>query len=104
MMMGLFAKLLEVTGESKYAALIEKSGYNALFGAVNTENQSMKSAQGYAWKGDEMYSVAHEAFLFDSYSPLYMNRRATLVGGFQVMPGGRSYGCCVSIGGAGVEY
>lgn len=100
-LMGLFTKLLEITGEAKYAALIEKSGYNALFGAVNTENQSMKSAQGYAWKGDEMYSVAHEAFLFDSYSPLYMNRRATLVGGFQVMPGGRSYGCCVSIGGAG---
>ena len=100
-LIGLFEKLLEVTGKAKYAEYIERSSYNALFGAVNTENQTMKSAQGFAWRGDEAVSVPHEAYLFDSYSPLYMNKRARLVGGFQVMKEGRPYGCCVSIGGAG---
>lgn len=100
-LMGLFGKLLQITGEAKYAEYIERSGYNALFGAVNTENQSMKSAKGFRWEGDECIPVEHEAYLFDSYSPLYMNKRARAVGGFQVMSGGRAYGCCVSIGGAG---
>lgn len=36
-LMKLCARLLAITGDSKYADVIERSGYNALFGAVNSE-------------------------------------------------------------------
>ena len=39
----LCADLLKITGNAKYAEIIEKSGYNALYGALNTENQTMKT-------------------------------------------------------------
>lgn len=98
----LCADLLKITGNAKYAEIIEKSGYNALYGALNTENQTMKNAMSYKFndKG-EVVVAEHEAFVFDSYSPLYLGKRAIFVGGFKIMPGGRGYGCCVSMGGAG---
>lgn len=98
----LCADLLTVTGNAKYAEIIEKSGFNALYGALNTQNQTMKKALAYKLdeKG-EVVAAEHEAFVFDSYSPLYLGKRAIAVGGFKVMPGGRGYGCCVSMGGAG---
>ena len=98
----LCADLLKITGKAKYAEIIEKSGYNALYGALNTENQTMKNAMSYKFndKG-EVVVAEHEAFVFDSYSPLYLGKRAIFVGGFKIMPGGRGYGCCVSMGGAG---
>ncbi len=99
----LCADLLKITGNAKYAEIIEKSGYNALYGALNTENQTMKNAMSYKFndKG-EVVVAEHEAFVFDSYSPLYLGKRAIAVGGFKIMPGGRGYGCCVSMGGAGI--
>lgn len=100
-LMKLCARLLAVTGDSKYADVIERSGYNALFGAVNSENQSMSRTLGIFWEGDKAIPVAHEPFPFDSYSPLALGQRAKKIGGFMVMKGGRSYGCCASIGGAG---
>lgn len=98
----LCADLLKITGNAKYAEIIEKSGYNALYGALNSENQTMKNAMSYKFndKG-EVVVAEHEAFVFDSYSPLYLGKRAIFVGGFKIMPGGRGYGCCVSMGGAG---
>lgn len=98
----LCADLLKITGNAEYAEIIEKSGYNALYGALNTENQTMKNAMSYKFndKG-EVVVAEHEAFVFDSYSPLYLGKRAIFVGGFKIMPGGRGYGCCVSMGGAG---
>lgn len=100
-LMKLCARLLAITGDSKYADVIERSGYNALFGAVNSENQTMKRALGIVWKGKEAVPVPHEAFPFDSYSPLCLGQRARKIGGFRVMENGRSYGCCAAIGGAG---
>lgn len=100
-LMKLCARLLAVTGDAKYAAVIEKSGYNALFGAVNSENQTMKRTLGIIWKGKDAVPVPHEAFPFDSYSPLCYGQRAKKIGGFRVMENGRSYGCCAAIGGAG---
>mgnify|MGYP004513372049 FL=1 len=97
----LCARLLTVTGDAKYADVIERSGYNALFGAVNSENQTMKRAKGIVWKGKEAIAVSHESFPFDSYSPLRLGQRARKIGGFRVMENGRSYGCCAAIGGAG---
>lgn len=100
-LMKLCAKLFAVTGNVKYVNVIEKSGYNALFGAVNSENQTMKRAQGIVWQGKTAVAVPHEPFPFDSYSPLCCGQRARRVGGFKVMENGRSYGCCAAIGGAG---
>lgn len=100
-LMKLCAKLLAVTGNVKYVNVIEKSGYNALFGTVNSENQTMKRAQGIVWQGKTAVAVPHEPFPFDSYSPLCCGQRARRVGGFKVMENGRSYGCCAAIGGAG---
>lgn len=99
--MKICAKLLLLTGDSKYADVIERSGYNALFGAVNSENQTMARTLGIVWKGDEAVPVPHESYPFDSYSPLCYGQRAKKIGGFMVMNGGRTYGCCASIGGAG---
>ena len=100
-LMKLCARLLAITGDSKYADVIERSGYNALFGSVNSENQTMKRTLGVVWKGKEAVPVPHEAFPFDSYSPLCLGQRARKIGGFRVMENGRSYGCCAAIGGAG---
>ncbi len=100
-LMKLCAKLLAITGDSKYADVIERSGYNSLFGSVNSENQTMKRTLGIVWRGKDPVPVPHEAFPFDSYSPLCLGQRAKKVGGFRVMGNGRSYGCCAAIGGAG---
>ncbi len=100
-LMKLCARLFAITGDSKYADVIERSGYNALFGSVNSENQTMKRTTGVVWRGKEAVPVPHEAFPFDSYSPLCLGQRAKKVGGFKVMENGRSYGCCAAIGGAG---
>ena len=40
-------------------------------------------------------------FTFDSYAPLYKNRRNRKTGGYQDINGGRAYGCCACIGSAG---
>lgn len=101
--MKLCAKLLAFTGNAKYAAYVEKSGLNALYGAVNNEKQTMRRTGARTWDGQGvMHQVKLlEPFPFDSYSPLYHGRRGVRVGGCQVMQEGKSYGCCVCIGSAG---
>lgn len=99
--MKLAAKLLALTGKAKYAEIIERSGLNALFGAVNDGRQTMYKAEGRKWIGDNVYLLEHEPFPFDSYSPLTRGRRGRVVAGFRELQNGRSYGCCAAIGGAG---
>ena len=94
-------QLLLLTGESKYADRIEKSALNALNGAVNNELQDMHRAKAMVYTNGEPSSVDHEPYPFDSYSPLFNNRRGVKVGGFKKMQNGRSYGCCACIGSAG---
>ena len=98
----LCAKLYLTTGNAKYLDYIEQSSYNAMYGSVNDTEQTMKKTEGDVWVGDDCYHVDHEAFPFDSYSPLVYNRRGKKVGGFMVMEDGRSYGCCACIGSAGI--
>lgn len=95
--MKLCAKLLAVTGEVKYAAYIEQSGYNALFGAVNNENQVMSAPK---WT-KEQGKTTEGILPFDSYSPLFLDRRGKSIGGYQQMADGHIYGCCACIGSAG---
>ena len=79
-------RLLELTVDSKYADEIERSAYNALYGAVNTFQKS--NAKG-------------EQFMFDSYSPLFLGVRSRDVGGYKNISESKYYGCCVAIGAHG---
>jgi len=99
----LCAKLLALTGNAKYAEYIEKSGLNAMYGAVNNEHQKMTRTLARTWlEGGRMVIIEdHGEFPFDSYSPLYMDRRGLRCGGMQIIGEGRSYGCCICIGSAG---
>jgi DUF1680 family protein len=102
-LMKLCAKLLSLTGNAKYAEYIERSGLNAMYGAVNNENQRMSRTLARTWlEGGRMVILEdHEAFPFDSYSPLFRDRQGVRCGGVQLLQNGRSYGCCVCIGSAG---
>ena len=102
-LMKLCAKLLSFTGNAKYADYIEKSGLNAMYGAVNNENQKMTRTFVRTWLegGRVVILDEHEAFPFDSYSPLFNDRRGVRCGGVQLLQNGRCYGCCVCIGSAG---
>ncbi len=94
-------RLLLLTGESRFADRIERSALNAMAGAVNSECQTMHRTKAMVYTNGEPESVPHESFPFDSYSPLFNNRRGEKVGGFKRMQNGRSYGCCACIGSAG---
>lgn len=85
-------KLLALTGDAELADSIEQSGYNALLGSVNFENNASFSLEENAYV---------EPLPFDSYSPLVDNRRGRGIGGFKRFAQGGCYGCCVSIGAAG---
>ncbi|MBR7077316.1 MAG: glycoside hydrolase family 127 protein, partial [Clostridia bacterium] len=76
-------QLLSITGDSKYADLMETSAYNALLGAVNYNRNPYQG----------------EIFAFDSYSPLLNSTRGLAVGGYKPLLGGAMHwGCCVAIG------
>ncbi len=82
-LMEYLCRLLEYTGDSKYADAIEISFYNAFLGAINREYGN------------------NEGLHFDSYSPILNNRRGLQVGGKQTLLDGSFYGCCAAIGSAG---
>ena len=83
--MKLCYQLLCLTGDVKYAEEIERSVYNALYGAVNTDKTQVNGG----WP-------------FDSYSPLRLGNRGRCVGGQQYDDQKRLiYGCCIAIGAAG---
>lgn len=100
-LMGLCQYLLCLTGEGKYVSYMETSAYNALLGAINTEDQKMKRAVGYTYVPEGQKAPSHEGYLFDSYSPLYHGTRGRSIGGFKVMEGGKTFGCCAADGGRG---
>ncbi len=80
------SQVLTLSGDPMLVDEIEKSVYNALFGAINTEH-SDALAGGYT---------------FDSYSPLLFATRSRQLGGTQRMRNNTEiYGCCVAIGAAG---
>ena len=96
------ACLLLLTGEAKYADEIEKSWFNGLLGALNTE----KKESGFMY--EKIVKTYHcpilkSSFLpFDSYSPLTAGKRGQKVAGDQLFRDGSYFGCCAAIGGAGV--
>lgn len=78
-------QLLCITGDSFFADEMEKSLYNAMLGAINTNGNK------------------HNGGLpFDSYSPLLPGIRGRKMGGYKEMENGTYYGCCACIGAAGL--
>ncbi|MBR4419999.1 MAG: glycoside hydrolase family 127 protein, partial [Clostridia bacterium] len=89
----LLARLYLNTGDVKYIERIERSGLNALWGSLNVnDNKCYSSVVG-------KYVAPMP---FDSYSPLVYDNRGKEIGGFKLMEGAKSYGCCACIGSAGV--
>ena len=91
--MRLCARLLLLTGDRRYYGFIERTGYNALYGAVNLYNLPHY---------DRKRGAYLTAMPFDSYSPLTDNRRGVGVGGLKYFSFGGSYGCCACIASAGI--
>lgn len=91
--MRLLSRLYLISGNPTYIDRIEVSGFNALYGSINTE-------------GNEQYSFERKkyvsAMLFDSYSPLYYNKRGRGIGGYKEFKSGGYYGCCVAIAACGI--
>ena len=90
--MRVLTRLLLLTGNVAYADRIEKSALNALYGSINTKWEKSFSID------DKLY---FDPVIFDSYSPLYNNRRGLATGGFKKFKSGGFYGCCACIGSAG---
>lgn len=95
-------RLLSLTGDAKYADEIERSWYNALLGAVNTEKKTSdfiyyRFVQELGYPG-----VVDSVLPFDSYSPLTAGKRGQKLAGNQIFDDLTYFGCCASIGGAGV--
>lgn len=90
----LLARVYMITGDMNYIDRIEQSGYNALYGSLNTK------------KCEHLNLFTKEYFpakTFDSYSPLYMNSRGRGIGGCIPLANGDYGGCCVAIGACGVS-
>lgn len=106
-LMKAFYQALSLTGEAKYADAMERSGYNAMLGAINfNKNTSPATDRPELYMSNFLavnpFVKLMEGYTFDSYSPLYKDKRNRLVGGFRRMPGDKSYGCCACIGATGV--
>lgn len=96
------ARLLELTGDSRYADEMERSFYNAYLGALNTEHKESPYAyEKYILRDGHDHYVP--TFMpTDSYSPLTPGKRGQKIGGNQLLHDMSYYGCCACIGAAGV--
>ena len=96
-------RLLELTGDVKFADLIEKALYNAYLGAVNVNMLINEESPAYIRRrhagGPE---AIHEPMPFDSYSALRSGTRGGKIGGLKIMSDYTYYGCCACIGAAGI--
>ncbi|MBQ9860192.1 MAG: glycoside hydrolase family 127 protein [Clostridia bacterium] len=74
-----------LTGDCRYVDYVERAYFNAMLGAVNTEN-----------------SPENGGLTFDSYSPLIHSTRGKGIGGLQNLNWLYFSGCCDSIGACGI--
>lgn len=107
--MKLMYRVYGMTGDLRYLEEAERSAWNALYGAVNTENsicgpEATFDEPGYRDVYDQAVSRnGGKGQVFDSYSPLRSGIRGRAVGGFKSMEQGTEYcGCCIAIGAAGI--
>ena len=106
-LMKAFYQALCLTGDAKYADAMERSGYNAMLGSVNLNKNfsvATDALQREIFKYDQVNPFVRliEGYTFDSYAPLYKDKRNRRIGGFRRMTGDKSYGCCACIGASGV--
>ncbi len=106
--MKLMYQVYEETGDMRYLEEVERSAFNALYGAVNTENsvcgpETTFDEPSYRGVYDRAIAGAGgQGQIFDSYSPLRSGIRGRAVGGFKSMEQGEAFcGCCIAIGAAG---
>lgn len=92
------SRLLELTGEAKFADCMEQSFYNAYLGSLNTQRNICAYPQQRC-VGENIVDVCLPV---DSYSPLLPGKRGVVVGGFQLMADMSYYGCCACIASAGI--
>ncbi len=109
--MNLCFRLLEITGDAKYADWLECASLNAMNGSVNNKEQYSVRAENWDPRGVDgslpieqwpKYEGKRQILPFDSYSPLVNARRGQLIAGFNVMEDEQTYGCCACIGVAGI--
>lgn len=96
------SRLLELTGDPRFADCVEQSFYNAYLGTFNTQR---KVSPYMRKKFLERYGITDiiDTFLpVDSYSPLLSGTRGRKVGGNQLLPDKTYYGCCTCIASAGI--
>lgn len=86
------ARLFLLTGKERYMAQVERSAYNALYGALNDHMLELWDVGGH---------TLLDALPFDSYSPLVRQKRGRGVGGLKFFRQGGFYGCCACIASAG---
>ncbi len=106
--MKLMARVYDMTGDMQYLEEVERAAFNALYGAVNTENSTCGPETTFdlpSYRGVYERSVSGQGGkgqIFDSYSPLRSGIRGMAVGGFKSMEQETAYcGCCIAIGAAG---
>lgn len=106
--MKLMARVYDMTGDMRYLEEVERAAFNALYGAVNTEDSVCGPEATFdlpSYRGVYDRSVSGgsgKGQMFDSYSPLRSGIRGRAVGGFKSMEQETSYcGCCIAIGAAG---
>lgn len=96
------SRVLELTGESKFADCMEQSFYNAYLGAFNTERKICPRMRKKYIEEMGMDYIVDTFLPIDSYSPLLSGKRGVEVGGNQLLRDRTYYGCCTSIASAGV--
>ncbi len=106
--MKLLYAMYELTGCSLYLDEIERSAFNALYGAVNTNEavcgpETTFDLKHYRGVYDRYIAdKGNKGQVFDSYSPLMKGIRGRAVGGFKAMEDRTVFsGCCIVIGAAG---
>lgn len=100
--MKLCSRLLLLTGERCFADCMEQSFYNAYLGALNLQHNKCEFVKQHFEKKQQAEGLVDTFLPFDSYSPLRPGTRGVLVGGLQRLKDKSYYGCCTSIGAAGV--
>lgn len=94
-------KLLDLTGESKFADCMEQSFYNAYLGAFNTDRKISPYIREKFIGKLGLPDLVDTYLPIDSYSPLLSGKRGRKVGGNQLLPDLTYYGCCTCIASAG---
>lgn len=95
-LMKFFYHLVLLTGDGKFVDAFETSLYNAYLGSVNSE----KVIEPSLLENHPDWCI--EPLPFDSYSPLTAGTRGNGIGGLKLMSDNHYYGCCASIGAAGL--